>query len=178
MGNDTRESRVRLATAMIALVSALLALGAAFLTAPVQGLLPGRHDEQSVGVGRASGDNSSIRTLQDVLNDINSRPLIQQAMTAKQYAGLRITGETLWLHNITEESDNDTFHLTLLMDANQHGPDLSSGRVVCAVARSSYPALIGARKGLRLYVSGKIHEVKGQQVELTCVSLAFPGGIT
>jgi len=178
MGTETHELRLRLATAIIALIGALLTLAVAFSVAIVRGCNAGSQVEKSTVAGCASDDRNFVRTLQDVLDDIDSRPLAQQAITARQYAGLRITREPLWLHNITEESDNKTFHLTLLTGADQHGPDLPRGRVVCAVERSSYPALIGARKGLKLYVSVTIREFKDRQIELTCVSLAFSAGIT
>jgi hypothetical protein len=178
MDKKRREPQIRLAATAMGFFGALLALGSAILTTPIWGPLLS-HENNKPPVARCEADDgSSLLRLQDMCNDIDSRPLAQRAMTAKQYCGVRIVREPLWLHDITEDPDTGVFRLTLSMDVKRHEPSPPCRTVVCAVARTSYPALIGARKGLKFYVSGNILEVRDQQIELTCVSFVFSSHVT
>lgn len=161
----TWESVIRLTSAIIILLGVLLT--------PIWGPLLGHRNNQSQVAECEAGDGSSFLCLRDLFDDIESRPLAQQAITAKQYCGVRIVKEPLWLYDISEEPDTGVFHLTLSMDSKLNGSNAPKRMVVCTISRALYPALIGARKGLKIHVSGKVREVESQQIYLTGVSLIF-----
>jgi hypothetical protein len=166
--NTVWEHIIQLAGAVISLVGVSLTL--------LRRLLLGRQKDGSPVAGHCAGN--TILTPRAIFEDIDSRPLAQRRVTATQYRGTNIMREPLWLYDVAEDPDAGAFRLALAADAKYRGPGKPRRTVVCAVARTSYPELIGAKKGLKIYVSGKVQEVDDQQMALADASLVFSGGLT
>ena len=161
---------------ILQLMAAVLILLGALLTTPVWddlgghagGERPQPEDERD-----GSRAQSSPLTLRDTCRDIDSRPLAQRNLSARQYCGVKVTGEPLWLEDIAEDPEAGVFRLFMTVEAKREDPYSAHWIIACDVDRILYPELIGAREGLGLYVSGEIQAIERHCIELTNVSLVF-----
>jgi len=115
------------------------------------------------------------RSLREICEDIDSRPLLQQEATAKNYIGIKIEREQLKLFHIFEYTEDETFQLSMILpDQSDVSPLVITGRkILCAVNKAQYPELVGAKKDLLLLVSGQIEDAGSNYIQLSDVSLSF-----
>ena len=102
---------------------------ALFLGIPTWIGLFGGDSGRSRDSGEVSTKNRVARSLKEICEDIDSRPLLQQEATAKNYIGIRIQREQVKLLHIQEYTEDGTFQLTMIL------PDQSdvSYLVVCNI---------------------------------------------
>lgn len=111
-------------------------------------------------------------SLKEICNDIDNRPILQMEQTAKSYIGMPVKREYLSLFEIIPEEDS--FHLLTVFPEESDSPFRGgSWGVSFNVQKNVYPELVGAKKGLSFYVSGKIQDAGRLYINLSDVSLSF-----
>jgi hypothetical protein len=153
---------------------AILVAISAVLTTPIWNLVVDyvRATPSSTGGQRRDG-KPILSTLRDIFDDIDSRPLVQQDMTAKQYLGIKVEEESLCLLDVISDDKTKAITLMMAIDGERPGSHMYARTVVCSVSEAAHPKLRGARRGLRLLVSGEIEAAKRGCIQLTNVSLGF-----
>jgi hypothetical protein len=118
-----------------------------------------------------SDENKLNLSLKKICEDIESRPLVQQEETAKHYVGIQVKEQELELFDIYPK--NNKFGLSMIIPGQPDVTFLKGIRIYFSVDRNQYPELNAAKKGLQLYVTGKIEEATSLSIQLSDVSLKF-----
>ena len=119
----------------------------------------------------SSPPDKLLRSLKDVCEDIDSRPLLQREETAKHYEGLRVKRELLSLLEIIDEDKGYT--LLMIFPGEFYVPFSGGWGISCEVKRDAYPELVGAKHGLQLHVTGVIQAITGRDITLANTSIEF-----
>lgn len=99
---------------------------------------------------------------EEIVAEINSRPLLQQDESARHYVGQRFR----WRVTLSSAFIKSPGLIALMLKDRGRYP-----WVYCDVTTESYPWLQTAKTGVELYVIGAIAEVRGSAVYLKDVSL-------
>jgi len=131
-------------------------------------------------VTRDSGDIEEISaksklflSLKDICQDIDSRPLLQQELTAKQYTGIKIENEHLILVHARESSIEETISLMMIRPEQLHDGDITGRYIRFNVDKEKYPELVAAKQGTEFRISGRISNISNVLIDLSDVSLSF-----
>ena len=102
-------------------------------------------------------ENKLNFSLKAICEDIDSRPLAQQAEAEKQYLGMKIKRECLKVLEINS-LDEDRYNLTLTLPDRPNLPS-SKWMILCDVSKDKYPELRVAKGGVVFYLNGEIKEM-------------------
>ena len=105
-----------------------------------------------------------VTSLWEICQDIDNRPLLQKEQTAKSYEGMRINREPLNIDHIIVE--DETFRILTIFPGEPYRPFLGGWGVSFEVKKDQYPELISAKKGLCLYVTGRIKSASENSIEI------------
>ena len=123
-----------------------------------------------------TNENKLSVSLKEICKDIDSRPLAQQAETAKQYIGIMVKRECLKVLEVEINPGDDSIYNLDLTFPDQ-STSLNRKRIIrCSVSKDQYPRLRIAREGIELYVSGEIEwfwRVDESYIALSNVTLEF-----
>jgi len=119
----------------------------------------------------APEDKKLLRSLKEICEDIDSRPLLQPEDTAGHYVGMVIEKEPLQLHEIIKDAESSKANLLLLFpgESFQLGP--TGWKISLDVDSSLYPFLNTAKRGVQLIVSGRIELASPGVIELSDASV-------
>jgi len=116
-------------------------------------------------------DKKLLRSLKEICQDIDSRPLVQQEDTVGHYVGMVIEEEPLQLFEIIKDAESSKANLLLLFpgESFQIGP--IGWKISVDVDSNRYPFLKTAKRGVQLRVSGRIEHASIGVIELSDASV-------
>ena len=116
-------------------------------------------------------------TLKKICEDIDSRPLAQQAVTEKQYLGLRIKRERLKVLEVEINPGDESIYNLVLTFPDQPTIPNSKWIILGTVSKDLYPQLRIAREGMEFYLSGEIEYTfrrdRVPYIDLSNITLEF-----
>lgn len=112
-----------------------------------------------------------LQSLKEICRDIDDRPLLQKKQTAQSYVGMYVKREPLNLDHISIE--DQAFRILAVFPGKEYRPFTGGWGVTFEVDKDEHPELVGAKKGLQLYISGQIEDAGESYVQLSDVSLSF-----
>lgn len=123
--------------------------------------------------GTISAQNKLPTSLREICQDIDSRPLVQRDVTAKQYIGISIENERLTLYDARILGTEQNFHLTMMLPEEAAGQYVIGRVIICNIEKEKYSKLVTAKRGLEIYISGRIEYIGPTYIKLSEVSLRF-----
>jgi hypothetical protein len=127
--------------------------------------------EHSVESNKVSEEDKVQISLSKIVQDIDSRPLLQQDETAKQYIGLEIQNESILLIDVIESAR--MVRLMMVLPEQVQEGRVGGRYISCTVQRDKYPQLVAAKRGAKFRVSGEITGIDPVYIHLSNVSLSF-----
>jgi len=155
------------------LAAAVITLVGAILTSPLWRPLIEKWTVDTNVTKKISREKKLLNSLKEICQDIDSRPLLQQDLTAKQYIGIKVENERLKLFQVEQYADEGTFGLTMIFPEELDESYLTGRKFFCTVQMDQYPELNAAKRGLEFYLSGQIKEAGSSYINLSDVSLKF-----
>ncbi len=123
--------------------------------------------------GTISAQNKLPTSLREICQDIDSRPLVQREVTAKQYIGISIENERLTLYDARILGTEQNFHLTMMLPEEAAGQYVIGRVIIFNIEKEKYSKLVTAKRGLEIYISGRIEYIGPTYIKLSEVSLRF-----
>jgi len=118
-------------------------------------------------------ENKLSLSLKEICQDIDSRPLLQQEVTAKQYIGITVENEHLILVHANESSSEKTISLMMIRPEQVQGGNIIGRYMRFKVDKEKYPELVASKKGTEFRISGRISNISNVFIDLSEVSLSF-----
>ncbi|MBL7106542.1 MAG: hypothetical protein ISS77_02905 [Phycisphaerae bacterium] len=122
-------------------------------------------------------ENKLYLSLRNICRDIDSRPLAQQAVTEKQYLGLKIKRERLKVLEVEINPGDESIYNLVLTFPDQPTFPNSKWIILGTVSKDQYPQLRIAREGMEFYLSGEIEYTfrrdRVPYIDLSNITLEF-----